>query len=91
MATEPINTSGGTMPSFDTQRSAADAKHTQEGPQSQAIERPVARAKSKPPIDRVEVSTVARTLIKVVTDPQLRLQLSPRQLKEMSTGREGDT
>ncbi len=80
------------MPSFDTQRSAADAKRTRADPKKgRAVERPVVRSEAEPPIDRVEVSTAARELAKVVTDTQPRLQLSQQQLKKMSTGREGDT
>ena len=87
MATEPITPSGGTMPSFDRERSAAQAKRTQADPKDRAVEQPVARAEIEPPVDRVEVSTAARELAKVVTDPQPHLQLSQQQLKRMSTGR----
>jgi hypothetical protein len=79
------------MPSFDTQRSAADGKRIKVDPEGRATGQPVARAEAKPPIDRIEVSTAARELAKVVTDPQPHLQLSQQQLKKMSTGREGDT
>ncbi len=87
MATEPISPSGGTMPSFDRQRPAADAKRTQADPADRAIVQPVAREKAEPPVDRVEVSTAARALANVITDPQPHLQLSQQRLKKMSTGR----
>lgn len=91
MATQPVTTSGGTMPSFDTQRAPADAKLTRVERVGRAMEQPVARSEAEPPIDRVEVSTAARELARVITDPQPRLQLSQQQLKRMSTGREGNS
>lgn len=87
MATELITPSGDAMPSFDKQGSAAEPKRTQADPQGWTIEKPVARAKAEPPVDRVEVSTAARALASVITDPQPHLQLSQQQLKKMSTGR----
>ncbi len=80
MAFEPITPCGGTMPSFDNPRSAPDAKRTR-------VERPAARAKAQPLVDRIEVSTTARKLANAVTDPQPQLQLSQQQLNKMSTGR----
>lgn len=89
MATEPISPSGSgsARASFDTQKSAGAEKRTKVDPKGRVIGRPVAQAKTEPPIDRVEVSTAARALAKVVTDPQPHLQLSQQQLKTMSTGR----
>ncbi len=86
MATEITTSSGGSALSSDAPEPAAQTKKAQVDREGRARQRPQARQEAEP-VDRIEVSTAAREMAKVVTDQEPRLQLSPRQLRKIATGR----
>ena len=89
MATEIITSSGGPAPSSDATEPTAQTRTAQVDRQGRASQRPQARQEAEP-VDRIEVSTAARELAKVVTDQEPRLRLSPQQLRKIATGRGGN-
>lgn len=86
MATEPIISSSGIKTTTSSPASAKEGQRRKEAPPLES--EPVKTgAKDVEPIDRVEVSTAARQMAKAVADDRPKLQLSPQQLRSITTGR----